>query len=136
MKIEDEDAALQAIRDNAQDKERIQMISLLKGLLPDKRKDLWHGLTPEDLVGVLRSLLESGGLGHVFTSAEEPLCHPWVVLITCAHFHARELGCSKQHRVPQHPNAPPFVLHLPPCTLHSPLTCVPCLILNLTRNLI
>jgi Mg/Co/Ni transporter MgtE len=61
MEIEDEVAALQAIRSNTQDKERIQMITLLKGMPPDKRKDLWHGLTPEDLVGVLRSHLESGG---------------------------------------------------------------------------
>ena len=89
MKIEDEDAALQAIRDNAQDKERIQMISLLKGLLPDERKDLWHGLTPEDLVGVLRSRLESGGLEHVLRFAEEPLRQTWIFLITCAHYNAR-----------------------------------------------
>lgn len=69
MTIKDEEAALQAISDNVQDeKERIQMLLLFKGMLPDKRRDFWHGLTPKDLVGMLRSLLESGGLGnrHVF----------------------------------------------------------------------
>lgn len=63
MKIRDEEAALQAIRKYARYEDRIQMISMLKGLPPDDRKDLWHGLYPEDLVGVLRSRFKSGRLG-------------------------------------------------------------------------
>lgn len=64
MEIEDDKAALKAISDNAQDeKERIQMLLLFKSMLPDKRRDFWHGLSPKDLVGMLRSLLGSGGLG-------------------------------------------------------------------------
>ena len=61
MDSEDEKAALQAIRDHAGDRERGKMMSLFKEMLPDKRKDFWHGLTPIDLVDTLRSRLESGG---------------------------------------------------------------------------
>ena len=79
MEIKDELAALRAIRENTHDEERKQMIIMLKRMPLEKRQDLWHGLTPEDLVDVLRSLLESGGSGHVFECAEEPLCHPYIL---------------------------------------------------------
>ena len=103
MNIEDEEAALQAIRDNAKDKkERIHLISLFKGLLPDERKDLWHGLTPEDLVDVLRFHLESGGFGHLLIllrDAQEPLyMHATLGLrISDIPHHMRSLPCPSNH---------------------------------------
>ena len=62
MSIRDEETALEAIRNNARDQEeRTQMFLLFKGLPIIERKDLWHGLAPEDLVDVLRARLLSGG---------------------------------------------------------------------------
>ena len=62
MSIRNEETALKAIRNNARDQEeRTQMFLLFKGLSIIEREDLWHGLTPDDLVDVLRARLLSGG---------------------------------------------------------------------------
>ena len=77
MKIEDEEAALQTIRDNARNtEEKIQLMALFKDMLPNKREDLWRGLYPDDFIGVLRTRLGSGGLGPFFLGVERPLCRP------------------------------------------------------------